>query len=85
MEVVVTGAKGQTAHHLFHKLLAMEEEFDPVGIVRSEESKAALVEAGVPESAVAVVDVTDAASVKVVAERLRCLLHWYVRKVAPHW
>ena len=67
--VVVSGAGGQTGQLLFRKMLALPEEFDPVGLVRSEESKAALLMAGgVPESAVAVVDVTDAAAVKKVTE-----------------
>ena len=63
--VVVSGAGGQTGQLLFRKMLALPEEFDPVGLVRSEESKAALIMAGgIPESAVAVVDVTDTAAVK---------------------
>jgi uncharacterized protein YbjT (DUF2867 family) len=67
-KVVVTGAGGQTGQSLFRKLLALKEEFEPLGLVRSEESKAALVESGVPASRIAVVDVTDAASVKAVAK-----------------
>uniref|UniRef100_A0A7S3V6N0 NAD(P)-binding domain-containing protein n=1 Tax=Chaetoceros debilis TaxID=122233 RepID=A0A7S3V6N0_9STRA len=68
-KVVVSGAGGQTGQHLFRKMLALPEEFDPVGLVRSEESKAALIEAGgVPESAVRVVDVTNTADVQKVVE-----------------
>ena len=66
--VLVSGAGGQTGQSLFRKMLALPEEFKPIGLVRSEESKAKLVESGVPESNVAVVDVTDAESVKKVAE-----------------
>lgn len=66
-KVVVTGAGGQTGNHLFRKLLTLQEEFEPLGLVRSEESKAALIESGVPASKIAVVDVTDAAAVKAVA------------------
>lgn len=47
-----------------------ESEFAALGLVRSPESKAALVESGVPESSVAVVDVTDASSVKETIEAL---------------
>jgi len=57
-KVVVTGAGGQTGQLLFRKLLAHPEEFDPVGFDRTPESKAALVESGIPSSNVAVVDVT---------------------------
>jgi nucleoside-diphosphate-sugar epimerase len=67
-KVVVTGAGGQTGNSLFRKLLKLKEEFDPIGLVRSEESKAALIESGVPASKIAVVDVTDAAAVRAVAK-----------------
>jgi uncharacterized protein YbjT (DUF2867 family) len=63
-KVCVTGAGGQTGQSLFRKLLALNEEFEPLGLVRSEESKATLVESGVPASNIAVVDVTDAVAVK---------------------
>ena len=39
--VVVTGAGGQTGQHLFRRLLALPDEFRPLGLVRSEESRAA--------------------------------------------
>ena len=67
-KVVVSGAGGQTGQSLFRKMLALPDEFNPLGLVRTIESKAALVESGVPESNVAVVDVCDAASVKEVAK-----------------
>jgi uncharacterized protein YbjT (DUF2867 family) len=67
-KVVVSGAGGQTGQHLFRKMLALPDEFSPTGLVRSEESKKALVESGVPPGTVAVVDVTDADAVKKVAE-----------------
>mmetsp|Transcript_2959 Transcript_2959/g.4813 ORF Transcript_2959/g.4813 Transcript_2959/m.4813 type:complete len:311 (-) Transcript_2959:255-1187(-) len=57
--VVVSGAGGQTGQALFRKLLALPEEFDPLGLVRTEESKAVLVESGVPASAIVVVDVSS--------------------------
>ena len=56
--VAVTGAGGQTGQLAFRKLLA-RPEFAPIGIVRSIESKQALVESGVPDDAVVVADVTD--------------------------
>ena len=63
--VVVTGAGGQTGQHLFRRLLALPDEFRPLGLVRSEESRAALLEGtGAPADSVAVADVTDAAAVR---------------------
>lgn len=68
-KVVVSGAGGQTGQFLFRKMLALPDEFDAIGLVRSEESKKALIESGdVPESSVKVVDVTDADAVKQVAK-----------------
>lgn len=61
--VVVTGAGGQTGGHAFRKLLAQPDEFAPIGIVRTEESKAALVETGVPADSVVVADITDSAAI----------------------
>lgn len=56
--VFVSGAGGQTGGHVFRKLLALPD-FEPVGAVRSEESKAALLETGVPSDSVVVCDVTN--------------------------
>lgn len=58
-KVVVTGAGGQTGQALFRKMLALPDEFQPLGLVRTEESRNTLVESGIPSSAVKVVDVTD--------------------------
>jgi len=58
IRVVVSGAGGQTGQSLFRKLLA-DDEFDVLGLVRNEESKAKLVESGIVASSIAVVDVTD--------------------------
>uniref|UniRef100_A0A7S1ZKQ0 NAD(P)-binding domain-containing protein n=1 Tax=Ditylum brightwellii TaxID=49249 RepID=A0A7S1ZKQ0_9STRA len=58
--VFVSGAGGQTGQHVFRKLLALPDEFEPFGIVRSESSKTSLVESGVPGSSVVVCDITDA-------------------------
>lgn len=58
--VFVSGAGGQTGQHVFRKLLSRPNEFVPVGIVRSEESRQALLESGgISESSVVVCDVTD--------------------------
>ena len=76
--VVVTGAGGQTGQHLFRRLLALPDEFRPLGLVRSEESRAALLEGtGAPADSVAVADVTDAAAVRraVRGGVLRCGRH----------
>ena len=62
--VAVTGAGGQTGQHAFRKMLARPELFDPIGIVRSEASRAALLESGIPEDSVVVADVTDADAIK---------------------
>ena len=62
LKVFVSGAGGQTGQSVFRKMLA-RPEFSPVGVVRSEESKAALVESGVPAESVVVCDVTDAEAV----------------------
>ena len=42
LRVAVTGAGGQTGQLAFRKMLARPDDFKPVGIVRSEESRAAL-------------------------------------------
>jgi uncharacterized protein YbjT (DUF2867 family) len=63
-KVVVSGAGGQTGQALFRKLLALPEEFQPLGLVRSEDSKKRLVESGVPDIHVIVADVTNADAVK---------------------
>lgn len=63
LRVAVTGAGGQTGQHAFRKMLARPDAFAPLGIVRTEESKASLVESGVPDSCVVVADVTDPAAI----------------------
>jgi len=57
--VFVSGAGGQTGQHLFRKLMSMPNDFEPLGVVRTEESKANLVQSGIPESSIVVIDVTD--------------------------
>lgn len=70
--VAVTGAGGQTGQHAFRKMLARPDEFEPIGIVRSAESRAALLETGVPPECVVVADVTDAKAVKDALEGHKC-------------
>jgi nucleoside-diphosphate-sugar epimerase len=67
--VLVSGAGGQTGQSLFRKLLHAKDEFEPIGLVRSQESKDALVASGISESSVAVVDVTDREAVRNLAEQ----------------
>jgi nucleoside-diphosphate-sugar epimerase len=67
-KVVVSGGGGQTGQSLFRKLLALTEEFEPFALVRSEESKKALVESGVPDGNVIIADVTKADLVKAAVE-----------------
>lgn len=64
LKVVVTGAGGQTGQALFRKMLALPEEFAPMGFVRTPESKESLVSNGVPAANVAVVDVTDSSAIQ---------------------
>ena len=63
LRVAVTGAGGQTGQLAFRKMLARPDDFKPVGIVRSEESRAALIESGVPAECIVVADVTDSAAI----------------------
>jgi nucleoside-diphosphate-sugar epimerase len=63
-KVVVSGAGGQTGQALFRKFLELDQDFEPLGLVRSEASKQALLDSGVPEANVAVCDVTDADALK---------------------
>jgi len=63
LRVAVTGAGGQTGQLAFRKMLARPEAFAPLGIVRTEQSKTALVEDGVPAECVVVADVTDPAAI----------------------
>jgi hypothetical protein len=63
-KVIVAGAGGQTGQTLFRKLLALPEEFQPLGLVRSEESRKKLIDSGVPDFNVIVADVTNPDAVK---------------------
>jgi len=58
MRVAVSGAGGQTGGHAFRKMLARPEVFSPVGIVRTEASREALLAAtGAAPEQVVVADV----------------------------
>ena len=74
--VAVTGAGGQTGQLAFRKLLALPDEFQPIGIVRSAESKAALVKDGVPEASVKVADVTDCSAIATAMEGAPRAAYW---------
>lgn len=63
LRVFVSGAGGQTGQHVFRKMLSQPDNFAPLGVVRSESSRAALIESGIPEEAVVVADITDPAAV----------------------
>eukprot|EP00529_Nitzschia_sp_RCC80_P026124 CAMPEP_0113479582 /NCGR_PEP_ID=MMETSP0014_2-20120614/21401_1 /TAXON_ID=2857 /ORGANISM="Nitzschia sp." /LENGTH=343 /DNA_ID=CAMNT_0000372919 /DNA_START=118 /DNA_END=1149 /DNA_ORIENTATION=- /assembly_acc=CAM_ASM_000159 len=71
MKVVVSGAGGQTGQSLFRQLLQRQNEFEPLGLVRSEQSKQSLVESGVDPSKIAVCDITDPDNVKKVVEEFQ--------------
>lgn len=81
--VAVTGAGGQTGQHAFRKLLSMPDKFSPLGIVRTEDSRLALLETGVPPEAVKVVDVTDASAFKDAIDGCEALLIGTSAKPAP--
>mmetsp|Transcript_2894 Transcript_2894/g.5620 ORF Transcript_2894/g.5620 Transcript_2894/m.5620 type:complete len:343 (-) Transcript_2894:40-1068(-) len=61
--VAVSGAGGQTGQLVFRKLLARPDDFTPIGLVRTEESRAGLIEDGLPADNIVVADVTDRESV----------------------
>jgi uncharacterized protein YbjT (DUF2867 family) len=81
-KVAVTGAGGQTGQLAFRKLLALPE-FAPVGIVRSAESREALIESGVPADSVVVADITDAAAIETAMEGCDALIIGTSAKPAP--
>ena len=70
--VAVTGAGGQTGQHAFRKMLSRPDDFAPLGIVRTEQSRQALLESGIAAESVVVADVTDPASIASAMEAHRC-------------
>lgn len=64
MKVLVTGAGGQTAGHVFRKMLARPELFSPVGVARTPASREALLESsGAAPEQVVVSDVTSSEAI----------------------
>merc|ERR1719203_767759 len=64
MRVVVSGAGGQTGQLVFKKMLKRPNEFKPFGIVRTPESRQALLDQGIPSECIIVCDVTDKRSIE---------------------
>ena len=83
LRVAVTGAGGQTGQHAFRKMLARPDDFSPLGIVRSESSRAALLDTGVPPECVVVADVTDAESIAAAMKGCKALIIGTSAKPAP--
>ncbi|KAL9180317.1 hypothetical protein ACHAXT_008287 [Thalassiosira profunda] len=91
--VLVTGAGGQTGQHIFRKLLA-KPGFVPIGTVRSEASRQALLDGtagigaaegspAIPPESVAVLDITDAATLDELMEGCDALMICTSAKPAP--
>ena len=83
LRVAVTGAGGQTGQLAFRKMLARPSDFNPVGIVRTEQSRAALVDSGIPAECVKVADVTDPAAIAAAIEGCSALIIATSAKPAP--
>jgi uncharacterized protein YbjT (DUF2867 family) len=66
--VAVTGAGGKTGGLVFRKMLARPDEFAPVGIVRSEQSRSALIADGVPADCIRVADITSPLAIAAAVE-----------------
>eukprot|EP00542_Grammatophora_oceanica_P010441 CAMPEP_0194033902 /NCGR_PEP_ID=MMETSP0009_2-20130614/6388_1 /TAXON_ID=210454 /ORGANISM="Grammatophora oceanica, Strain CCMP 410" /LENGTH=294 /DNA_ID=CAMNT_0038674633 /DNA_START=40 /DNA_END=924 /DNA_ORIENTATION=- len=64
LRVFVSGAGGQTGQSVFRKMLELSELFQPVGVVRTEASKEALVESGISPEHIVVADITDESAVQ---------------------
>ena len=82
-KVVVSGAGGQTGQHVFRKLLARQKEFATIGVVRSQESKQALLATGIPDESVIVADITDENAIRTVIEGCDALMICSSAKPAP--
>lgn len=68
IKVAVTGAGGQTGGHAFRKMLKRPDQFSPIGIARTEESRQVLLkETGAPPESVVVVDLSSEASAAALA------------------
>ena len=82
LRVAVTGAGGQTGQLAFRKMLS-RDEFSPLGIVRTESSRSALIESGIPEDAVVVADVTDPSAIASAMQGCDALIIGTSAKPAP--
>ena len=83
LRVAVTGAGGQTGQHAFRKMLARPDEFLPIGIARTQESRSALLESGIPAESVVVADVTDAEAIAAALKGCDALIIGTSAKPAP--
>ena len=83
LRVAVTGAGGQTGQLAFRKMLARPDDFSPLGIVRTETSRSALVDSGIPADCVVVADVTDAGAVATAMKGCDALIIGTSAKPAP--
>merc|ERR1719382_1636988 len=81
--VAVTGAGGQTGQLAFRKMLARPDDFFPIGIVRTEASRAALLESGIPDEHVVIADVTDVEAVAAALQDCEALIIGTSAKPAP--
>jgi len=72
-KVLVTGAGGQTGRLVMKKLL-QRPAFNPIGIVRTAESKEGLVKEGVPATQIQIADICDAASIRAAAEGMDAIV-----------
>lgn len=81
--VAVSGAAGQTGLAVFRKLLARPDDFTPIGLVRTEESRAGLIENGLPADSIVVADVTDRSSVATAMQGCEALVICTSAKPVP--
>ena len=71
LDAHVAGRKARLSSSLFvssHRKLLKRDEFSPRGVVRSEASRTALLESGVPPDCVVLADVTDVDAVRAAME-----------------
>lgn len=83
VRVAVTGAGGQTGQLAFRKLLSRPDQFAPLGVVRTEQSRSALLETGIPPECVVVADVTDGKAFASAIEGCSALIIGTSAKPAP--
>lgn len=81
-KVLVTGAGGKTGKLVLKKLLE-RPAFVPTGVVRTVESKGALIKEGVPESQIMIADICDHSSIEKACEGMDALIIVTSATVAP--